>query len=188
MMRVRTTWTGGRGTPFLSTHYFGGVENLVNADAAALSIFNLWEAIRGSIVNDYTYTVEGAVALIDPATGAPTGEFTTSTRTNVCVVATDQVPLRIQGLIRWRTTDFTGGRRLQGRTYIPGMDENANVDGQLAAGQVALLTAQGAAVINNAATDFGVWRRPRPGLAGAFVTAVNVVVPTQWSSLQRRAE
>jgi hypothetical protein len=81
------------------------------------------------ISSSYTATVESEVFLIDQATGEPTGMESVTTTPVVCTQSSDPLPWQTQGLIRWTTGTFIGGRQVRGRTFIPGPCETCNTSG-----------------------------------------------------------
>ena len=78
-------------------------------------------------------------------------------------------------LVRWITDNVTNGRRVQGRTFLPGLSTIALVNGGVAANVRQALTDAAAELIAED-VGFGVWHRPAgEGLGSLSVaTAANV--------------
>lgn len=145
ILRVRTTWTGLGGAPYLSTHYFTRVDG-TSASAAADAVAALWEGAADVIVNTADWNIEGDVAVINDATGALTGIDSIGGGNSGSGASDSQVlSLATQGLLRLTTGDVVGGRILKGHTFIPGPTEASNEGG---APDSAYMT-----VINNAMAD-----------------------------------
>ena len=133
MLRVTTRWTGVQGTPYWSTHYFGGVTE-ADATAAAAAVVNFWQDCAQVIVNLLTPTIQPEVELVETATGQTSGVFTVPTDEAPPTASGTPLPWANQGLLRWRTGVFIGGREIRGRTFIPGPTEDNNTQGDVPPG------------------------------------------------------
>ena len=129
MIRVTTEWAGTIvGGPYYTTMYFEG-DTDGEADAAVAAVGAFWIALDPHIVSGAQSTVLTDVELVDPATGQITAVFSTPGAVNVFAGTGDALPWATQGLLRWRTGDFIGGREIRGRTFLPGMRETDSVGG-----------------------------------------------------------
>ena len=72
ILRVRTTWTGYQGVPYLSTHYFTRTD-ADSAGYAADAVQALWVGCEAIISNQLSWNVEPEVAVLESTTGALTG-------------------------------------------------------------------------------------------------------------------
>jgi len=181
--RVRTSITGGQGGPYLSTLYFNVVGGLTAANAnAAVGAF--WLAVKGRVATGITMSTEAEVATIDIATGQVTGITAVTPVVNVGTAAGDTCPPATQGLLRWRTGTYIGGREIRGRTFLPGVTETDNVNGVPSASYISTVNAAAAAMIADANSDFMVYSRKNfdaaPGLSGS--------VWSQWAVLRSRRD
>lgn len=129
MYRVRAVWTGVAGSPAYSNFYAvaptGGPTTFQNEVAQFI------DGLCDYICTPVAINVEGEVPLIDSVTGE-IQSIASVTPSNIAGRATgEMVPRASQLLVRWRTEAFIGGRRLQGRTFIPYVDQVANDDGRV---------------------------------------------------------
>lgn len=168
MYRVRTAITGGQGGPSLSTLHFNVVGGLTAANAVAATA-TFWTALRTRISNQLTMTVESDVATIDIATGQVTGITATAGAVVTGNDAGDPAPWATQGLIRWRTGIYVGGREIRGRTFIPGVTDTSTPLGVPSAAYLTDLNAAAAALIANAVSDLEVYSPARREAAPAVL-------------------
>lgn len=129
MYRVRTLLIGGNGGQQVTTMYFNPIGGLTAADAAA-AVGVFWSNCKAVISNGYTMTVDSEVASIDIATGEVTGVESVTGASHTGTVSGDLLPGATQGLLRWRTGIFIGGKEVRGRTFIPGPTEAHNSAGR----------------------------------------------------------
>lgn len=127
MLRVRTVLTGLAGAPYLSTMYFN--ENNLSANpaqAAVTAVGVFWNALDDTLPAALSWATEAEVAHVDEATGDVTSvDVTTPVTGSGSINAVLHSPA-VQGLIRWQTGAFINGRRIQGRTFIPGMSNSTS--------------------------------------------------------------
>jgi hypothetical protein len=162
MLRVRTVFSGAPGSPWLNTMYFVGNTQAL-ADAAVVDVGAYWGAVDAFIVNTVSWATEGDVADIDHSTGELVQTFGTTPASGSGGSAVEVLPTATQGLHRWTTAGVVVGRRVRGRTFIPGLSETANVNGVWTSSQRTTVNAAGAALIASAASEFAIWSRPHPG-------------------------
>lgn len=135
MRRVRTVWSGVAGSPYYTNMYFTFVQDQAVAAGTAVDLF--WDALKAGIDTGVTARVEAEQAIVDDATGD-----TVDTETSGVAFETfgedpgDPMPGFTQGLVRWQTATFVGGRRIKGRTFIPAVTEGSNQNGVPVAGYV----------------------------------------------------
>lgn len=128
LYRVRTDFAGGSGAAQVSTMFFSKAGGETAQDAAS-AVRALWQALHDVIYTGYTIKVEDQVFLIDQVSGEPTGIESVSTTAVTTTGASDPLPWATQGLMRWTTGTFIGGRQVRGRTFIPGTLESCNTLG-----------------------------------------------------------
>lgn len=192
MLRVRTTFTGGAGTPYLNTFYFlGTAEDQTEADAANGHVGTFWNAMEGGFSNQLTWTTDSTVDKLG-VDGVLTGSFAVTPQTGVGAETGDPLPRSNQMLIRWSTGTFAFGRERRGRTYVPGLTELNSTNGQVTAATIALL--QPAVNALNAAVNpsLAIWSRPNPladpPRAGAASTVSGGAIWTQFAVLRSRRD
>lgn len=183
MYRVRTTFTGVTGTPYLNTLYFfasGGT-----AQQAATAAGNFWGTVDNNMVNTVSWTTDSEVPTIDPATGEITLLTAVTPVTGVGTLSGAQLPLVTQGLVRWRTGAFAGCREIRGRTFIPGLSElGNNTNGTPESTLVSAVNTAASALISDASSTFAVYSRK----LGNETAVVSGSCWTQWASLRSRRD
>lgn len=122
MYRVRTVFTGVAGAPWYSNLYFDD-QAPGGAEAAVQAVADFWQAIYIRISALIDWTVEGDVTVISPGTGEITGIFPVASITSGGGAAGELLPLSSQGLIRFSTGAYVGGREIRGRMFVPGLTE-----------------------------------------------------------------
>lgn len=129
MLRVRVVFGGLPGTPALATHYFSGGDTQTNADNAVSKVGTLWGAIDAQLTSGLNWATDADVAIMNTSDGNVTGVLATTPQTGTGASSSELLPQLVQGLIVWRTNQFSGGRRLIGHTFIPGQVETNNTAG-----------------------------------------------------------
>lgn len=194
MLKVSTIWSGTmQGLPYFSDHYFGGSSEL-EATSARNALTTFWQGVDDRVVNNLTWTIQGDVEVIDPATGDITGVFGGVGATGNGADTGELTSAALQGLIRWRTGDFPFGRELRGRTFIPGVSEASSADGVPAATYVTGMetAATNLIVASSGAGGLVVWARPQPDATPPRVGTTALVSSSslwnQWAVLRSRRD
>lgn len=187
LFRVQSQWTGAVGAPYLTTMNFGTGFYVVDDAVAAAGQF--WSDLAGFMVNDVAVEVLAEVAVFDDVTGeidhfetATTGTSTNGTNNG------DPLPWQTQGLIRWLSGEVAYGHRVNGRTFIGGTYEDANLNGVPTGGYTDGLQAAADALIADTGSELRVWSRPnalkaRPGASHLIRSAT---VMQTWAVLRSR--
>lgn len=193
MLRYRYVISGGQGGPYLAVMHFSNVltdQTTVNAGATKVSGF--WDAMKGFWDTGMSGSLQAGVDVIDPVTGDLIGQFSTGTSTHVGTLSPGgRLPPATQGIFRWNTGAFVGGRRIKGRTFFPGLNEAVNVDPGVPGGSWLLTTPPTAIGLLLAAGDptFSVWHRPTPTAPGSVhVVTAGSVDTTKWAVLRSRRD
>lgn len=131
VLRIRSIFEGVAGSPYYSNLYFGGTIS-TDAEERADRVMAFWNLLNTSLTTPMTVRIDPFVASIDEPTGEITGGFTITPPTPVQFTnTTTQLPRFTQLLVKWSTPTYNGGRRLQGRMFIPGFCEvNNNAGGR----------------------------------------------------------
>lgn len=117
MYRVRFTFDGVQGSPYLATHYFS--EALGSAQQAATAAGTFWNSLEPVMASALNWSLERDVSHVNAATGQTTAVTQVNANSGVGSAGAGPLPFANQGLIRWRTGVFAGGREIRGRTFIP---------------------------------------------------------------------
>lgn len=194
-MRVRTIISGGPGGGKLHTAYWQSAGE-DNASATVITNFmgGFWTALVNRINSSFSMAVQGAVDVIDPATGVITGQLAGVSTTVGGQNVTDLLPAQAQGGVRLNTTGVRLGRHVRGRWFIPGPCENDNIVGAPAANYPTALNTAMVPLVGpgGAATQIVVWARPRlvggVATAGAAFPVVSASASNKWFTLNSRRD
>lgn len=155
------------GAPWLATHYFNDTAG--TAAQAVTAVGTFWGAIDAFMDSEVDWTTGTEVETVDPVTGNVTAITSVTAATGSGALAVESLPRAAQGLIRWRTGDYIAGREIRGRTFIPGLAESTNDNGDLSAATVAAFNAAASALIADANSVLDIWSR-KNAVARAVVT------------------
>lgn len=179
MLRVITRFIGFAGSPWIHVSYWTGADTGAGATAANTAIGAFWGAVDNFMSTAASWSTDPIVAVMDPATGNRTGNFTVTPATGAGSVATDVLPPATQALIRLRTGVFINSREVRGRINVPGLCEVNSLSGRPDATLVTALNTA-ASTLNAATTpDLAVWSRQNH-------TATAVVATDTWSEFAIR--
>lgn len=128
MLRATAIWGTGPGTPYYTNMYYNGSTSGEAVFAHSATV-DLLTALQPHIVNDLAYTVLSEVAQIDPVSGDILATFVVPPVNGVCSHVGAPAAWHTQGLIRWRTGVYVGGREIRGRTFVPGVPASYMLDG-----------------------------------------------------------
>lgn len=183
MLEVTTSWTIPSGIATKSVMYFADGSDLATCRERIWGSFN---GFMDSIASGVSFSVDPEARVLNPATGVLLGLVSDATpRTASGTGAARPVADATQVLLRWFTGQVIGGRFVQGRTYIPGLDANLLTGGNLSSGAQADFAAGALAVITPS-VGFGVWHRPKNGAGGQLVQCTSVGVNAELAVLRRR--
>jgi hypothetical protein len=187
MLRVRVDWNGAfPGVPYFTNLYFGGSDDPA-AEAAGTAVANWLNSIDTAYTTSLTATIRPDVDLVNPATGETTQVFDINTDVAVPGASTgEQLPPNSQGLIRWRTGVFIGGREIRGRTFVPGAVEGHNVLGAPNSVYLGIIGTACAALRTDgiAAGGFGIYSQTH----NQFQIAQSHSVWAKWATLRSRRD
>jgi hypothetical protein len=184
MIRVRSLLTNVAGTPWWTNHFFdhasvGGFEAQAHAAVTAF-----WELHEEQLDNNVSWEVQGEVPTINIGTGAPEGVALVPATFGAGINAAVALPTATQGLIHFLTDTFVGGRRIRGRTFVPGLCVNVlDQDGSPNAFMNGRLTQMGQVLVDSPA-PLCVWS-PTHGVAAAVS---GVSAGGNWAVLRSRRD
>lgn len=142
-----------------------------SAQGAIDAVDDFWNAMLATMAAAISYSVLPEVTTIDVSTGEATAVETGTGQTRTGYAAGDVLPPATQGLIRWTTGVFIGGRQIRGRTFIPAqLEANSSAAGAPAG---TLVTAAAAAItaLNGSTEVFCIYSRPQKNSAGSIIRA-----------------
>ena len=181
---ILVDWTTPAGTRGRSVLYANAAGGSVSSQRSALNTF--LAAYIPYCANTVQYAIETTGRVLVAETGQVTGEWSEPTvRAGVGTQTAGPVPDVAQVLVRWRSGLFVNGRRLQGRTFLPGLSRG-NVEGGNVAPGVVTAVNTAATAFANALVGFSVWGRPQPSRAGTFSSIVSGSCWTEMATQRRR--
>lgn len=159
MLEVITQWTGLGKSPKLSIMHFGGASQ-ADAQAASEAVRAFWQASQPAFVTSLQGQMSSEVREINAITGDLDGVFTVLPGLAFAGSGSGQQAAdATQYLLRWTTGAIADGRRVQGRTFVPGVPVANIANGNVSAAVVASWASRIGAFLT-AAPTFSVWHRP----------------------------
>lgn len=181
---LHTTWLGVAGAPYYTTLRQTTVGVLTAQDFADSWIAFL-NNLKPNYVNELTARVEPELTVIESTTGQLIG---TEVVTGASVVGTNNsfmVPRASQGLLKWSTDLVIAGRRLRGRTFLPGLSTGLDTEGGgVSAGIAATIGSQAQGFLDTMGGEMVIYSRTHK--SGSAVTGVSMW--TEWASLRSRRD
>lgn len=187
MLRVQIVYTGLAGMPAVNNVYFEGSGPVLALGAAGL-VSDFVNELTPFLSDDVTVDVSNIVVEINPASGE-TIEFHEGTGLTVQGEAVvDPLPVGTSAVFQFRTGGVVAGRRVQGRIYVPGMDEGVNGPGGLMTASIPPILGPAASTTLGAGNPVHVvWSRPVEGGRAGSTHPVNVyAVSRVFSNLRSR--
>lgn len=134
---------------------------------AALAAF--WTSVSPVLHSSVSWSIESSGRILDESTGGLVGTWSDGPVISGVGSSAlgDAMANATMLLIRWRAPLIVNGRRVQGRTFIPGPSTNASVDGEVEPETVTGLTAAARSFVDSNA-GLGVWSRPAGSRPGRF--------------------
>lgn len=184
MLRVRAVWTGLPGLPGYTNLYFGGSGEAAAQDAV-LAVQTFLAAVDTGMINTIDWATEAEVVEIDPTTGLAIEEHTiASVSGGGSAAGPDPLPFATQAVVSWKSAVFLNGRRLRGRTFLPGWPEAANVAGIMEPSTAVGIQTAAQALADNSLVQFGIYSRTY----GVFGGATSASVSQEWGVLRSRRD
>lgn len=157
MFRVRTIFSGVTGSPWVNTAFFN--DSVGTAQDCVDAVGTFWGAVDALMDSSVTWLTNADVETVDAATGQVTAVTATTPAAGSGGGGASGLPIAAQGLVRWRTGDYVGGREIRGRWFIPGLAIGSNTDGVITPASVTIMQNAATALINDADTILNVWSR-----------------------------
>lgn len=183
MYEVITDWTTAAGGGQNSVMYCSTDGNIQDYTVALDAMFT---SMRIYLASTTTFQVRRTGRILNPETGTLLGDWnSTGTTQKAGQAAGTQGPDASQVLIRWKTGLITAGRRVQGRTFIPGLANNQYSLGNVLPPVADAITAAAQSFASDG-TGAMVWNRPKTGLSGAEALITSGACWSELAVLRRR--
>lgn len=181
--RIRSVWTGFTGAPGYTNFHI----DVPGVSPTAVTTF--WSGVRPWLPNAVTVTPDNGGDLIDEVTGQIQNTWTGTGGSPITGMGGNSGPLPAGAVITWHTDDVAAGRRVRGRTFIVPLAAMAyEANGTLSATCMSEIKSAADALIANSGQEFGVWRRPRPGVAGSFHVVTRAEIKDKAAVLTSRRD
>lgn len=160
---VPVQWHLPNGLEGLMVNHFRGTLGEIgdqrDALAACIATFD------SNLVEGLSWTIPQEGKVLEAETGDLLGVWTDVTeKVGSGGASGQQVPDLAQVLVRWRTGAIRRNRLLQGRSFIPALNEGYVQAGNVSGALNATWTTAANALVD-AGVGFGVWGRPLPAIA-----------------------
>lgn len=183
--RIRTVFSGVAGTPWYSNMHFTWVNGTEQDHLDAVGDF--WGAIDVLQDDAITWAVESDATVINDATGDIIAIESGVGPTGAGTATFDPLPYQTQGLVNWLTGTFVAGRQLRGKTYVPGLTENANdASGIMTTAARDVIAAAATALVAASSVPGPLRVFSRKNLTSA--TVGSFVAPTKWAVMRSRRD
>lgn len=187
MIRISTVFTGLEGLPGLSQLYFTG-ETQAEADECSARVLDFMSALANNVVDDIQMDVQTTAAVIEPGTGFITDFLEVAGGSVLGLSASGTTAGATQAIIGFGTNVVRNGRRVQGRTFIPGVPSNLIAGGRFTSGgqNGFQLSAQGTLGALGGIAQHVVWSRPTLTSPGLTALVNTYTVPAYLGVLRSR--
>jgi hypothetical protein len=184
MLRTRLQIAGTVVGASVMTHYWDGPSDAAHAVDVRQAIGLFGSALQTSMKSGTTLNLEPDAEVVDPTTGQITGLEPMLAYGVTGSDPGDQLPVATQGLIRWRTGVFVGGREIRGRSFIPSPTEGNNTNGKPSSSYITNVGNAAIAILSDPAAGFAIWSRAN----GQVAPVVSHSVWSEWSGLRSRRD
>ncbi len=181
MKRIRTVFTGVAGAPYYNNLYF---TNGPTAQDALDLVEAFWNDCSAVMTTECVWAQEDTVAVVDPTTGVIDSFDSGTGASGAGDLSQELLPLQTQALITWKTLLVPAGRRLQGRTFVPGLGEGDNDQGFLSSAAATLLGTAADNLIDNSGGNFIIWSRTN----GVTAVASSATIGSKFAVLRSRRD
>lgn len=194
-IKITVVYTGLFGMPAVNSFFFNGTDQAA-ATAAQSAVTAYMNGIKPYISSLVTMKSDSVAISLNEASGV-IGQYLTTTGATVQGTDTGQpLPPGTSMVVSLGTDNVRGGRRVQGRFFVPGLTEGAPdpLTGLLSNASVNTLSGVIRTALGGTNPLFGVYSRPvyPPGppapaiKAGLFSPQANIQVKSVLSSLRSR--
>ena len=185
LYEIKTLWTAENSPGGETIMYFR--DGTATLDSLRGRLEQMWADCAVRFDNQTTWTIAQSGNIVDEATGTLVDEWASGTPYSGAGSSSGQpVPNQAQLLIRWNPQVIIGGRRLKGRTYVPGLGSLSMDGGQVIAGVITDFQTAAQDFVDDCNGQFVVWHRPTGGTGGQAASVVTASVWEEWSVQRRR--
>ena len=194
MLRVRAVINGNEGGLGLATFYFNGSTSATAAQAleGAARVRALFNSCASIMSSGITVQVSNQVDVITAESGVLSTSFAVASQTLVTGTATGGLlPGATQGLLRLNTGVILAGRRVEGKSFIPGPTPGANATtGTPTSSYQTTLAAAGTLLNTQITTALSsvTWHRPKNRIGGSIVLNTTFTAAPKWAVLRSRRD
>lgn len=183
LYRIRAQAAGHTGGPWMGTWFFDSAAGTELQAATAVRTF--LAAIAAQFRNSITWTFDPVVDTLSEA-GALLSSTAISPPATVTGSGTgDMLPAATQGRVIWQTGAIVNGRRLVGRTFIPGMIAGTQTaTGAVQPATISAVNTAANALATAANCDMVVWSRAHDTAVGITSGAMD----SEFSVLRSRRD
>lgn len=180
--RYRTVFTGVTGTPWVSLMHFEDAATPAGFYIEFLQDF--WGAIFSYVTDSVSGSVEAEVVYFEDSTGAIDSVQSGEAAGFQGVSEVDPLPFANQALIQWRTGQYVGGREIRGKTFVPGLTEDASTGGLIAGNVVSGIQAAANELISDGNGALRVYSPTR----GTSAPVTSATVTNRFAVLRSRRD
>ena len=182
--RYRVELAGLAGGPGLMTYHFGPTIGTSDPQDCVDAVRGFIGAIDVFTSTAITFNGGNEMEVIDMATDQQTGSLAVTPWSEAGDDSATALPPATQMLVRWTTDVFSGGRRVQGKTFLPGFCEDSNETAGTPQSAVVAAVTAGAVALADAGVGLVVYSRVNH--LAAAVESANVW--TKWAILAGRRD
>lgn len=182
--RYRVELAGLAGGPGLMTFHFGPTIGTSNPQDCVDAVQDFIQAIDIFVSTAITFNGGNEMEVIDMVADQQTGSLAVIPWSEVGDDSATALPPATQMLVRWTTDAFINGRRVQGKTFLPGFCEDSNETAGTP--QAAVVSAVTTAARGLADAGVGLVVYSRANHQAAAVENANVW--TKWAILSGRRD
>jgi len=152
-------------------------------------VHDFWGYVQAFMPSLVTITQPTGGDYIDPITGTLMGAWSVAASTLRVGSDTGGYPAATGASIAWDTGTIINGHRLKGRSYLVPLANFAyDLNGTLKPAVRAEIQAGADDLVADAAANFVIWNRPKPGVAGGYSAVTSGFVPDSVAVLRSRRD
>lgn len=182
--RYRVELAGLAGGPGLMTFHFGPTIGTADPQDCVDAVAAFIAAIDVFVSTAITFNGGNEMEVIEMTTDQQTGSLAVTGFTQAGDDSATALPPATQMLVRWTTDAFLSGRRVQGKTFLPGFCEDSNETAGTPQGAVVTAVQAAAQTLADAGVGLVVYSRTN----GQAAAVEGASVWTKWAILSGRRD